>query len=131
MSNSMAMMNALTEQAEHDKVLGPDVEIITHFYDETVRRIPVKRLVREVQSGVDRAVVCMVGVQTNQFTRAVDLGKEFIACGLNVMVGGFHVSGSIQMLPRVPDEIQEGIDAGITMVAGEVENRWSELLKDA
>ena len=130
-SNSMAMMNALTEQAEHDKVLGPDVEIITHFYDETVRRIPVKRLVREVQSGVDRAVVCMVGVQTNQFTRAVDLGKEFIACGLNVMVGGFHVSGSIQMLPRVPDEIQEGIDAGITMVAGEVENRWSELLKDA
>jgi len=130
-SNSMAMMNALTEQAEHDKVLGPDVEIITHFYDETVRRIPVKRLVREVQPGVDRAVVCMVGVQTNQFTRAVDLGKEFIACGLNVMVGGFHVSGSIQMLPRVPDEIQEGIDAGITMVAGEVENRWSELLKDA
>ena len=130
-SNSMAMMNALTEQAEHDKVLGPDVEIITHFYDETVRRIPVKRLVREVQSGVDRAVVCMVGVQTNQFTRAVDLGKEFKACGLNVMIGGFHVSGSIQMLPRVPDEIQEGIDAGITMVAGEVENRWSELLKDA
>jgi molybdenum cofactor biosynthesis enzyme MoaA len=130
-SNSMAMMNALTEQAEHDKVLGPDVEIITHFYDETVRRIPVKRLVRDVQSGVDRAIVCMVGVQTNQFTRAVDLGKEFMACGLNVMIGGFHVSGSIQMLPRVPDEIQEGIDAGITMVAGEVENRWGELLKDA
>ena len=130
-SNSMAVINALTEQADSEKVLGPDVEIITHFYDETVRRIPVKRLVREVQSGVDRAVVCMVGVQTNQFTRAVDLGKEFIACGLNVMVGGFHVSGSIQMLPRVPDEIQEGIDAGITMVAGEVENRWSELLKDA
>jgi len=130
-SNSMAMMNALTEQAGHDKVLGSDVEIITHFYDETVRRIPVKRLVREVQLDVDRAIVCMVGVQTNQFTRAVDLGKEFKACGLNVMVGGFHVSGSIQMLPRVPDEIMEGIDAGITMVAGEVENRWSELLKDA
>ena len=130
-SNSMAVINALTEQSDRQKVLGPDVEIITHFYDETVRRIPVKRLVREVQSGVDRAVVCMVGVQTNQFTRAVDLGKEFIACGLNVMIGGFHVSGSIQMLPRVPDEIQEGIDAGITMVAGEVENRWSELLKDA
>ena len=130
-SNSMAMMNALTEHAERTKVLGPDVEIITHYYDETVRRIPVKRLVREVQLDVDRAIVCMVGVQTNQFTRAVDLGKEFIACGLNVMVGGFHVSGSIQMLPRVPDEIQEGIDAGITMVAGEVENRWSELLKDA
>ncbi len=129
-SNSMAVMNALTEQAEREKTLGPDVEIITHFYDETVRKIPVERLAREVESG-DRAIVCMVGVQTNQFTRAVDLGKEFMACGLNVMIGGFHVSGSIQMLPRIPDEIQEGIDAGITMVAGEVENRWGELLKDA
>ena len=122
-SNSMAVMNALTEHAERTKVLGTDVEIITHYYDETVRRIQVKRLAGEVQSGDDRAVVCMVGVQTNQFTRAVDLGKEFIAYGLNVMIGGFHVSGSIQMLPRIPDEIQEGIDAGITMVAGEVENR--------
>ena len=130
-SNSMAVINALTEQADSEKVLGPDVEIITYFYDETVRRIPVKRLVREVQLNTDHAVVCMVGVQTNQFTRAVDLGKEFIAYGLNVMIGGFHVSGSIQMLPRIPDEIQEGIDAGITMVAGEVENRWGELLKDA
>ena len=130
-SNSMAVINALTEQSDREKVLGQDVEIITHFYDETVRRIPVKRLVREVQSGVDRAIVCMVGVQTNQFTRAVDLGKEFKECDLNVMIGGFHVSGSIQMLPRVPDEIQEGIDAGITMVAGEVEDRWGELLKDA
>ncbi len=130
-SNSMAVMNALTEQAEREKTLGPDVEIITHFYDETVRKIPVERLAREVESGDDRAIVCMVGVQTNQFTRAVDLGKEFMACGLNVMIGGFHVSGSIQMLPRIPDEIQEGIDAGITMVAGEVENRWGELLKDA
>ena len=130
-SNSMAVINALTEQADSEKVLGPDVKIITHFYDETVRRIPVKCLVREVQLNTDHAVVCMVGVQTNQFTRAVDLGKEFIAYGLNVMIGGFHVSGSIQMLPRIPDEIQEGIDAGITMVAGEVENRWGELLKDA
>ena len=130
-SNSMAVINALTEQFNLENVLGSDVEIITHFYDETVRRIPVKRLVREVQLDVDRAIVCMVGVQTNQFTRAVDLGKEFKACGLNVMIGGFHVSGSIQMLPCVPDEIQEGIDAGITMVAGEVENRWGELLKDA
>ena len=130
-SNSMAMMNALTEHAERTKVLGQDVEIITHYYDETVRRIPVKRLAREVRLDDDRGVVCMVGVQTNQFSRAVDLGKEFIACGLNVMIGGFHVSGSVQMLPDVPEEIKDGIDVGITMVAGEVENRWGELLIDA
>ena len=33
--------------------------------------------------------------------------------------------------PVTPDEIKAGIDAGITMVAGEVEDRWGELLKDA
>ncbi len=130
-SNSMAVMNALTEQAERAKVLGPDVEIITHYYDETVRRIQIKRLVREVRLGIDRSIVCMVGVQTNQFTRAVDLGKEFMTYGFKVMIGGFHVGGSIQMLPEIPDEIKDGIDAGITMVAGEVENRWGELLRDA
>ena len=130
-SNSMAVMNALTEHVERTKALGSDVEIITHYYDETVRRIPIKSLIREVQFEDDRAIVCMVGVQTNQFTRAVDLGKEFMAYGLKVMIGGFHVGGSIQMLPKVPEEIKEGIDSGITMVAGEVENRWGELLRNA
>ncbi len=130
-SNSMAVMNALTEQSGRAQILGPNVEIVAHYYDETVRRIPVKRLVQDVQLDDDGAIVCMVGVQTNQFTRAVDLGKEFMAYGTKVMIGGFHVSGSVQMLPRIPDEIQEGIDAGITMVAGEVENRWGELLKNA
>ncbi len=88
-SNSMAVINALTEQSDREKVLGPDVEIITHFYDETVRRIPVKRLVREVRLDVDRAIVCMVGVQTNQFTRAVDPGM--ITGNLSLFTGGYFV----------------------------------------
>jgi len=88
-SNSMAVINALTEQADREKALGPDVEIITHSYDETVRRIPVKRLVREVQLDVDHAVVCMVGVQTNQFTRAVDLGM--VPGNLSSFTRGYYV----------------------------------------
>jgi hypothetical protein len=88
-SNSMAVINALTEQADREKALGPDVEIITHFYDETVRRIPVKRLVREVQLDVDHAVVCIVGVQTNRFTRAVDLGMTL--GNFSLFTGGYFV----------------------------------------
>ncbi|MCP4966513.1 MAG: radical SAM protein, partial [bacterium] len=31
-SNSLATMNALTEQAQACEVLGPDVEVVNHFY---------------------------------------------------------------------------------------------------
>lgn len=130
-SNSLALMNALTEQAARDRVLGPGVDIITHFLDETVTRISAGRIADQVRAPGDRAIVCMVGVQTNQFPRAVDLGREFMAHGLKVMIGGFHVSGCLAMLPGVPGDIQEAMDDGITMVAGEVEDQWGGLLRGA
>lgn len=130
-SNSLAVMNSLTEEAAQNQILGPDIEIVPHWFDETVKRIPVKRIAKRVHASGDRCIVCMVGVQSNQFPRAVDLGREFTAHGLKVMLGGFHVSGSIEMLPEIPDEIQRAMDDGITIVAGEAEERWEQLLRDA
>jgi len=130
-SNSLAVVNALTEDAMRQSVLGSDVEIVPHWFDETVKRVPVKRLARQVRAAGDRAIICMVGVQSNQYPRAVDLCREFTALGLKTMIGGFHVSGSIEMLPTIPPEIQSAMDDGVTMVAGEVEQRWGDLLQDA
>jgi hypothetical protein len=73
----------------------------------------------------------MVGVQTNQFPRAVDMAREFRAHGIAVIFGGFHVSGSLAMLPEMPKEIQELIDMGVTVFAGEAEDRMQPLLLDA
>src|SRR5260221_6864576 len=39
-SNTLAWMNALAEDARGRNVLGPDVEIRLHTYDETNRRVP-------------------------------------------------------------------------------------------
>ena len=36
-------------------------------------------------------------------------------------LGGFHVSGCLSMLPVVPPEIQQAMDMGISMFAGEAE----------
>ena len=47
-----------------------------------------------------KALIGLVGVQSNQFPRAVDLARPFLAAGLPVCIGGFHVSGCIAMLPR-------------------------------
>jgi radical SAM superfamily enzyme YgiQ (UPF0313 family) len=69
-------------------------------------------------------------VQTNQFPRAFDLGKEFRAHGIDVIMGGFHTSGTVNMLgPQEPD-IQELIREGIIVVSGEVEGKWEGILAD-
>ncbi|HOW60021.1 MAG TPA: radical SAM protein [Candidatus Omnitrophota bacterium] len=130
-SNSLACLHALTQSAFADNAFLPDVEPVLHVFDETVQKIPVKKLSQHIRKNGDRAIVCMVGVQTNQFARAVDLAMMFKKESLPVMIGGFHVSGILQMIPGKTPEIQEAIDLGITLVAGEVEARWPELLRAA
>ncbi len=128
-SNSLACLHALTQDACASGALGPDVEPVIHCIDETVQKVPVKKLSRQIRKAGDKAIACMVGVQTNQYARALDLALEFKQEGIPSMIGGFHVSGCFEMLPDKPAEIQEAIDAGITLVAGEVEGKWGELLK--
>ncbi len=131
-SNSLACLYALTKDVcDERQVLGTDVECAIHLFDETIQKVPVKKLSRRILKQGDRALVCMVGVQTNQYARALDLALEFKAKGFNCMIGGFHVSGSLKMLPDKPPELQEALDAGITLVGGEVETKWGDLLKAA
>ncbi len=47
-------------------------------------------------------------------------------------IGGFHVSGCLSMLPVMPPEIQEAMDMGISIFAGEAEEgRFDLVLRDA
>ncbi len=75
-------------------------------------------------------MVGLIGVQSNQYPRALDLGRQFRALGLPVVMGGFHVSGCIAMLPKLPDDLQEALDLGITLFAGEAEGRMDTVLRD-
>jgi hypothetical protein len=43
----------------------------------------------------------LVGVQSNQFPRALDIARPLRAAGLQVAIGGFHVSGCLAMLPEM------------------------------
>jgi hypothetical protein len=79
-----------------------------------------------------RALIGLVGVQSNQFPRAVDLAKPFLDAGLPVCIGGFHVSGCIAMLPELPSDIKAAQDLGISFFAGEAEERrLDDVLRDA
>src|SRR3974390_2766100 len=78
-SNTLACMNGLAEDAQRREVLGPGVEIRLHTCDETNRRVRPDRIIRDIRKAGGKALIGLVGVQSNQFPRAVDIARPFIA----------------------------------------------------
>ena len=130
-SNTLAILYGLALDAANRHVLGRDVAIRLHAYDETNTRIRVERIVRLIRSADGGGLVALVGVQSNQYPRAMDLARRLRAEGIQVCIGGFHVSGCLAMLPTLPSDLQEALDLGISLFAGELEGRMDALLHDA
>jgi len=132
-SNTLAAMHSLTEQVASSGALGAGVEVRTAAYDETVQRVDPAAIARRLgpRRPADVTVIALVAVQTNQWPRAADLALEFRRRGLPVLVGGFHVSGILELFPGPTPELQELLDAGATLVHGEIEDSWGSILKDA
>src|SRR5882672_8133747 len=114
-SNTLACLNGLAEDAQRRNVLREGVEIRLHTYDETNRRVRPDRIIRLIRKAGGKALIALTGVQSNQFPRAVDLARPFLAAGLPVAIGGFHVSGCIAMLPNMPSELREAQALGISL----------------
>ena len=128
-SNTLNVLSGLTEDVKQRRVLG-DIDIQVEAFDETAEKIPVKQIVRWSRHPATKLVVCLVGVQTNQFPRALDLGKQFRSHGIDVIMGGFHTSGTINMLGEHEPDIQELFRESIIVVSGEVEGYWGGILAD-
>ena len=129
-SNSLASVYGLMADSRDRKALGEGVEIEIDVIDETNTIVRFNKLIRRLKAA-DGAMVGLVGVQTNQFPRAVDIGRTFIEAGIQVVMGGFHTAGSIAMLPECPSEIVEAQNLGISIFAGEAEGRMDEILQAA
>ena len=131
-SNTLACMNSLAEDVRAREALGPGVAIEIETYDETNRRVVPSRIIRGLKRKGGRALVGIVGVQSNQYPRAMDIARQFRDAGVQVCIGGFHVSGCIAMLPEMPSELREAQALGISLFAGEAEERrLDEVLLDA
>lgn len=130
-SNTLAAIYGLGLDCADRRVLGDDVEIEISALDETNTRIRVDRIVRQIEASGGSGLVALVGVQTNQFPRAVDLGRQFVEKNIPVCIGGFHVSGCLAMLPEAPPDMKAAMAAGISLFAGELEGRMDMLLQDA
>jgi radical SAM superfamily enzyme YgiQ (UPF0313 family) len=112
--------------------LGEGIDIRLHTYDETNRRVRPERIIKLIREQGGRSLIGLVGVQSNQFPRAVDLARPFLAAGFPVCIGGFHISGCLAMLPQLLDDIKAAQAMGISFFAGEAEEqRLDEVLRDA
>jgi Radical SAM superfamily len=131
-SNSLAALYGLAEDCAARQVLGEDVNIVLTAYDETNTRIDADAIIRLIKRDGGHGLVGFVGVQSNQFPRAVDIARPLRAAGIAVCIGGFHVSGCLAMLPELPDDIRAAQRLGIALFAGEAEaGRLERILQDA
>lgn len=130
-SNTMAAIYGLALDAAERKVLGDDVQIAIAAMDETNTRVKAHELVRMIHKAEGHGLIALVGVQTNQFPRAMDLARQCRDAGLQVCIGGFHVSGCLAMLPEIPADLQQAMDEGVSLFAGEVEGHLDRLLRHA
>ena len=129
-SNSLAQLFGLASDCANRRVLGDDVELELTALDETNTRINVRKIVARIRRDAG-GLVGLVGVQSNEFPRALELARQFRACGLPVCMGGFHPSGCLAMLSDIPPDLQEALDIGVSLFAGEAEGRLEQVLIDA
>ncbi|MGL4942925.1 MAG: B12-binding domain-containing radical SAM protein [Thermoguttaceae bacterium] len=120
-SHSLAVVSCLTEAMAERKPFGDDVTVHVHCYDDNVERVPFERIVKLHKRSDTRVVVGFVGVQTNQFPRAVDLARQFRQHAIPVLIGGFHVTGVVNLFETLPPDLQQLLDEGISLVCGEAE----------
>ena len=131
-SNSLACLNGIAEDCRARKVLGEGVDIRIEIFDETNRRVRPGHIMREIERTGGRALIALVGVQSNQYPRAMDIARAFRARGYPVCIGGFHVSGCISMLDDLHVTLRDAQELGISLFAGEAEDgRLDEVLIDA
>src|SRR6478672_11254255 len=113
-ANSLACLYGLAKECAEAKILGEDVEFDIHAFDETNTVIDVDRVAKLIEDA-DAGMVMLVGVQSNQFPRALDIARPLRARNITVGVGGFHVSGTMSMLKERDPQVQQAIDMGVTV----------------
>src|SRR5262249_20048257 len=97
-SNSLAAIYGIAADCAERQVLGPDIAIDIEAIDETHTRVKVTELIERFRRHSNFGLLALVGVQSNQYPRALDIARPFRTAGIPVAIGGFHVSGCVSML---------------------------------
>ncbi len=129
-SNSLACIYGIAKDCNERRVLGDDVEIEIHAIDEANTRIRPDRIAAQIKAA-DDGMVLLIGVQSNQTPRALDIARPLRQAGIKVGIGGFHMSGVISMIDGDDPSLREAQAMGLSVFAGEAEGRLDDVLQDA
>jgi radical SAM superfamily enzyme YgiQ (UPF0313 family) len=130
-SNSLAALYGIAADCAERRVLGPEVAIEIEAFDETNTRIDIAGIIARFHAAGDFGLVALVGVQSTQYPRALDIARPLRAAGVPVVIGGFHVSGCLAMLDGSAVDLDACRELGVSMFAGECEGRLDRVLSDA
>jgi radical SAM superfamily enzyme YgiQ (UPF0313 family) len=130
-SNSLAALYGIAADCAQREVLGSDTAIDIEAIDETNTRVDVTALIHRVRAHGGLGLVALVGVQSNQYPRALDIARPFREAGIAVAIGGFHVSGCLSMLDGHAVGLDECRAMGVSIFAGEAEDAFDGVLRDA
>jgi radical SAM superfamily enzyme YgiQ (UPF0313 family) len=130
-SNTLAALYGIAADCAERQVLGHDVSIDIEAIDETNTRLDTRALIAKLRDNGNFGLLALVGVQSNQYPRALDIAAEFRRAGVAVAIGGFHVSGCLSMLDGRAVGLDACRDLGISIFAGEAEGRLEAVLQDA
>jgi len=139
-SNTLATIYSMVKDIQVNWRLGTNIKIITREFDETAQNVNPSRIARLCNLLPSKTLVMIVGVQTNEFARASDIALDFREKGIQVIIGGFHVSGVLKQFPKDGSELsikahkEFGLDklinSGVSIFAGEAEGRVLKILED-
>jgi radical SAM superfamily enzyme YgiQ (UPF0313 family) len=129
-SNSLASVYGLAQDCVDRKIFGDDWDFELIPIDETNTYVDIEGLADRILAA-DAGIFMMIGVQSNQFPRSLDMARPLLQRGVQVGIGGFHVSGVISMLNGEDADFRLAQKMGISLFAGEAEGRLDEVLLDA
>ena len=130
-SNSLAAIYGIAADCADRQVLGVNVAIDIVAIDETNTRVDIPALLARMRRHGNFGMVGLIGVQSNQYPRALDIARPFREAGISVVIGGFHVSGCLSMLNGRAVDLDACRDLGVALFAGEAEGRLDQVLCDA
>ena len=130
-SNSLASIYGIAVDSAARGVLGTDVDIDIEAIDEFNTHVDISNLLQKFASNENFGLVALIGVQSNQYPRSLDIARRFREANVPVAIGGFHVSGCLSMLDGTAIELDACREMGVSIFAGEAEGRFDRVLQDA
>ncbi len=128
-TQAQAAIKALLADCNKRDVLGSDVEITSEDHYEIFKPVPVEGIVKRIREAGQGAVF-LTGILSSFYPRALDLARMFRDEGIQVVIGGVHVNGVLALFDDMSYGLQEAIDMGAILFAGQAEGHLDDLLSD-